>query len=230
MNGAKPTGSLQNWSFTATEKFAQSMRHFQQIFVSVVGEKNDYQSFPVIVWGAELKNFDVCVQTKFHNINSWLHNLGLIDLDSPLQNSENINLEWCGNDGQFGFHDNPNSPVLETADLDEKPIGNILQEIKSWMPAQDSVEREFEGFVTYIDENGEISIRDEKEESVFRTITTEITNIYSNNNFTNVLKEITKGHSVIVYNEVDARKVIHFPNSNVTLISFSFKAIIEESS
>lgn len=223
MAGAEPTGG-KKWSFSAIDGFRHIMSRFSMAFVSIVGEKNENNSLPVIVWGVVTKQFDFSDQKQFHNISFYMFNEGLVD--NPLMKVPErlLESERFVSDEDFKLDGRTNaSPLLgyETADLDETEnlttvkVGSFMisvvpQSIKSWLPAEQTSATEFNGIVTAVVSNKQsmvISIRDEDQESTFHAMTKEVTKIYSEIMDEEFGKEIERGDAVIVQNIFNASKL-----------------------
>lgn len=190
--GALPTGAS-SWTLSSLDAFKRALCCFKSLCVSVVGEKNEEGSLPVLIYGVVIEESPFVQQSRLNNIANHLYLEGYLD-SLQINYQELVKVERPISDKDFGWNnsDDTNESLStdecslptksDDASSDNMTLGDVTIEviprsITSWvLPSSDET---FIGIPTNVDENGIIYIHSEKQDQILEDMKTMITSIYS---------------------------------------------------
>lgn len=214
--GASPTGGP-SWTKSSLEFFKRVLASYESIWVGVVGDKDENQSLPVIVWGVVIEKSPFIEQRRLHNIANHVCLEGYM-YSSNIDYQELANSERAINDNDFGWVDSGDTEsLLETLSSNSEPIkmtlGGLTIEnqphvVATWLQSDPESETNFFGVPKNIDENGIIYIVNEKQMRDLEDLKSMLGNIYSELPRDDpVDNKIIVGQPVIAYHSFDLCKI-----------------------
>lgn len=212
---ASPAGGTK-WTISALDLFKQIISNFESICVSLVGDKDEKGSLPVLVWGVVIEKSPFAQQSRFHNIANHIVLEGYMD-GSKVGYQELEKVERPVSDKDFGWvdgvvsehSDGSFSTISDDAGAGDVTLGDLTIELKphsisSWIPPD--AQEKFIGIPTNVDENGIIYIHSEKQDKILEDMKSMITKIYTKVPKDSHHDKVTVGQPVIVFNFLDSCK------------------------
>ena len=226
--GVVPLAGNTTWNQSALGTFNSVKSRYEKFCISVVGEKNEAASLPVLLWGVTEQNYLMTTQTQYHDIRGYLLNEGLVDTNLKMTLDELILLERS-----FDFE--TGTVAKESKEPQDENIqeqDSVPQEIVEWIPAEPTKLAEFEGIPTNIDDDGIIYIQNNMQSMRVKEITTMLTSVYSKFDPQFHKAELKVGQPVIVQNVIVGGKLREIKNHcqvpNIKIFLEYFRGIIEK--
>lgn len=190
LHGLIPTGCRNGkWSLTSIDHFRHTVNSYATKFISIVGDANEAGSVPALLWGITTEKICAKKEEKFHNINDYLIELGVVDhtrkpeenfpeLERDIVYGEN-GLEVSGS----SIHQE-NAPSRDHHESKMEMIGNVPTDVSpklicSWTAEKNYNNEIFLGSPSHIQNDGMIYIQNEKQKAIRKDLEEKLLKVYS---------------------------------------------------